>query len=118
MPQSATIESLPAAFRMMKAMQAEGVEWGEDYRTAARAALKEVLEARATSRVPQAGAKLEGRADAAPDPMGFSSDRRGNTQPGSVPVRFLTHQGGEQCGEQGEAQCDQPHPFVSRGEVV
>ncbi len=46
MPQSATIESLPAAFRMMKAMQAEGVEWGEDYRTAARAALKEVLEAR------------------------------------------------------------------------
>ena len=46
MPQSATIESLPAAFRIMKAMQAEGVEWGEDYRTAARAALKEVLETR------------------------------------------------------------------------
>ena len=35
MPQSATIESLPGAFRMMKAMQAQGVEWGEDYRTAA-----------------------------------------------------------------------------------
>ena len=46
MPHVATIESLPAAFRMMKAMQAEGVEWGEDYRTAARAALKEVLETR------------------------------------------------------------------------
>ncbi len=44
MPQSATIESLPAAFRMMKAMEAEGVEWGEDYRTATRAALKQVLE--------------------------------------------------------------------------
>ena len=39
MPQSATIKSLPAAFRMMKAMQAEDVEWGEDYRGAARQAL-------------------------------------------------------------------------------
>jgi hypothetical protein len=35
MPQTATIKSLPAAFRMLKAMQAEGVEWSEDYRTAA-----------------------------------------------------------------------------------
>jgi transposase-like protein len=46
MPQSATIKSLPAAFRMMKAMQAEGVEWGEDYRGAARQALTELLEGR------------------------------------------------------------------------
>jgi hypothetical protein len=30
MPQTATITSLPAAFEMMKAMQASGVEWGED----------------------------------------------------------------------------------------
>jgi len=44
MPQRATIESLPRAFRMMKAMRAEGVEWGEDYRQAARAALKGVIE--------------------------------------------------------------------------
>ena len=45
MPQVATITSLPAAFRMMKAMQAEGVEWGEDYRTAVgRAAVVDVLE--------------------------------------------------------------------------
>ncbi len=35
MPQAATIKSLPRAFRMMKAMQAEGIEWGEDYRGAA-----------------------------------------------------------------------------------
>ena len=35
MPQAATIKSLPCAFRMMKAMQAEGIEWGEDYRVAA-----------------------------------------------------------------------------------
>jgi putative transposase len=46
MPQTATIKSLPAAFRMMKAMQAEGVEWGEDYRGSARAALAELLEGR------------------------------------------------------------------------
>jgi hypothetical protein len=43
MPQAATIKSLPAAFAMMQAMQAEDVEWGEDYRAAARAALAEVL---------------------------------------------------------------------------
>jgi hypothetical protein len=39
MPQTATIKSLPAAFRMMKAMQAAGVEWGEDYRAGARHAV-------------------------------------------------------------------------------
>jgi putative transposase len=46
MPQTATIKSLPAAFAMMKAMQAEGVEWGEDYRGAAQQALVELLEGR------------------------------------------------------------------------
>ena len=46
MPQAATLKSLPAAFRMMKAMQAEGVEWGEDYRTAARTAVIDVLASR------------------------------------------------------------------------
>jgi hypothetical protein len=46
MPQTATIKSLPAAFAMMKAMQAEGVEWGEDYRGVARQALAELLEGR------------------------------------------------------------------------
>ena len=46
MPQTATIKSLPAAFRMMKAMQADDVEWGEDYRGAARQALAELLEGR------------------------------------------------------------------------
>ena len=43
MPQTATIKSLPAAFRMMKAMQADGVEWGEDYRQGARKAVAELL---------------------------------------------------------------------------
>jgi transposase-like protein len=46
MPQTATIKSSPVAFEMMKAMQAEDVEWGEDYRQAARAALVELLEGR------------------------------------------------------------------------
>ena len=46
MPQTATIKSLPAAFAMMKAMRAEDVEWGEDYRAAARDALAKVLEGR------------------------------------------------------------------------
>jgi transposase-like protein len=46
MPQTATVKSLPGAYAMMKAMQAEGVEWGEDYRAAARQALAELLEGR------------------------------------------------------------------------
>jgi len=46
MPRSATIKSLPRAFRMMKAMQAQGLEWGEDYRFAARDALTDILEGR------------------------------------------------------------------------
>jgi hypothetical protein len=46
MPQSATIKSLPAAFGMMKAMQGDGVEWGEDYRQGARQAVAELLRGR------------------------------------------------------------------------
>lgn len=46
MPQTATIKSLPAAFRMMKATQAGRVEWGEDYRVGARDALAALLRGR------------------------------------------------------------------------
>jgi putative transposase len=46
MPQTATIKSLPAAFRMMKSMQVEGVEWGEDYRQGARDAVAALLRGR------------------------------------------------------------------------
>ena len=35
MPHVATIKSLPRAFRIMKAMQAQGIEWSGDYRQAA-----------------------------------------------------------------------------------
>lgn len=51
MPQAATIESLPRAFQMMKAMQADGVEWGEDYRQAAAAALQDILHGRMASSI-------------------------------------------------------------------
>jgi len=44
MPHGVTIDSLPAAFEMMKAMRAEGVEWSRDYRPAARAAVRDLLE--------------------------------------------------------------------------
>ena len=44
MPRVATIRSLPAAFRIMKRMRGQGIEWGEDYRRAGAEALKDVLE--------------------------------------------------------------------------
>ena len=45
MPQrAATIESLPAAFAMVKAMQAQGLDWGEGYRPLGRQALAEIIE--------------------------------------------------------------------------
>lgn len=47
MPQrAATIESLPEAFAMVKAMQAAGLEWGEGYRPLGRRALAEIIEGR------------------------------------------------------------------------
>ena len=40
MPQrAATIESLATAFEVVKAMQADGLEWGEGYRALGRQAL-------------------------------------------------------------------------------
>ncbi len=65
MPQVATIKSLPGAFRMMKAMQAQGIEWSEDYRQAGRQALKEILEGRMAAGVDHhlAGMAARGEAD-------------------------------------------------------
>ncbi len=42
---AATIESLPAAFEVVKAMQADGLDWGEGYRPLGRRALAEIIEA-------------------------------------------------------------------------
>ena len=43
---AATITSLPMAFEFVKAMQADGLEWGEGYRPLARQALEEIIEGR------------------------------------------------------------------------
>jgi transposase-like protein len=47
MPQrTATIESLPVAFEVMKSMQVQGLDWGEGYRPLGRQALGAILEGR------------------------------------------------------------------------
>jgi len=51
MSQTATIKSLARAFRMMEAMQSDGIEWGDDYRHAGAAALKDVLEGQMANRI-------------------------------------------------------------------
>ena len=43
---TATIESLPEAFEMVKAMRADGPDWGTDCRQAARQALAEIIQGR------------------------------------------------------------------------
>lgn len=43
---TATIESLPMAFAMVKQMQAAGLEWGEGYRPLGRRALAAIIEGR------------------------------------------------------------------------
>jgi putative transposase len=64
MPQSATIKSLPRAFRMMEAMQAQGVEWGEDYRLAAADALKAILSGRMDAAIDRHLADMAARQEA------------------------------------------------------
>jgi putative transposase len=64
MPRAATMKSLPRAFRMMKAMQAQGVEWGEEYRQAAGAALKGILEGRMAAGIDRHLAEISARGEA------------------------------------------------------
>ena len=44
MPQTVTIRSIPEAFEVMKAMQAQGLEWGEGYRSLGRQAITAILQ--------------------------------------------------------------------------
>ena len=44
MPRTVTIRSSPETFAVIKQMQAQDCEWGEDYRAAGRAALAQILE--------------------------------------------------------------------------
>lgn len=62
--QSATIESLPHAFGMMKAMQAQGIEWGADYRPAAAEALKAILAGRMEAAIDHHLAEMAARQEA------------------------------------------------------
>jgi len=48
---AATITSLPMAFEVVKAMQADGLDWGEGYRPACRQALEEIIEAQMAAAV-------------------------------------------------------------------
>ena len=51
MPRTVTIKGLPEAFAVIKEMQAQDCEWGEDYRAAGHAALAEILERQMALRV-------------------------------------------------------------------
>ena len=44
MPQAVTIRSLPRAFELVKAMQMQGLEWGEGYRRLGRDAIAGILQ--------------------------------------------------------------------------
>jgi putative transposase len=61
MPQAVTICSLPAALDFLKGMQAQGIEWGSDYRSHAREAVKVVLEERMAAEVDRHLASIAAR---------------------------------------------------------
>ena len=64
MPQAATIKSLPRALRLMKTMEADGIEWGEDCRGAAAEALKGVLAGRMDAEIDRHLAEMARRGEA------------------------------------------------------
>ena len=73
MPQrTATIESLPMAFALVKEMQADGLEWGEGYRPLGREALAEIIQGRMVEAVDGWLDSLDGLA---------MRDRRNGTYP-------------------------------------
>ncbi len=46
MSRTVTLKSLPRAFAMIREIEHQGYDWGEDYRRAGRAAVVDVLEGR------------------------------------------------------------------------
>ena len=56
---AATITSLPMAFEVVKAMQADGLDWGEGYRPLGRQALEEIIEGQMAAAVDCYLAQLE-----------------------------------------------------------
>ena len=59
---TATIESLPMAFEVVKAMRADGLEWGESYRPLGRQALAEIIQGRMAEAVDDWLDSLDGSA--------------------------------------------------------
>jgi putative transposase len=61
---AATITSLPMAFEVVKAMQADGLEWGEGYRPLGQRALAEIIEGQMAAAVDRYLDQLEADDDA------------------------------------------------------
>ena len=61
MSRTVTIRSLREAFALIKQMQSEEYDWGEDYRPAGRQALAEILEAQMARRVDRRLAEMAAR---------------------------------------------------------
>ena len=53
MPQAVTIRSLPRAFEFVKAMQAQGLEWGEGYRGLGREVIAAILQGQMAQAIDQ-----------------------------------------------------------------
>lgn len=79
---AATIESLPMAFEFVKAMQADGLEWGEGYRPLARQAIAEIIEQQMAAAVDRHLEALE--ADDAADRRNGSYRRHLLTELGDI----------------------------------
>ena len=59
---TATIESLPMSFEVVKAMRADGLAWGEGYRPLGRQALAEIIQGRMAEAVDDWLDSLDGSA--------------------------------------------------------
>ena len=83
--QAATITSLPMAFEMVKAMQADGLEWGEGYRRLGRQAVAAIIEEQMAAAVDRYLDQLE--ADDAPDRRNGHYPRHLLTTLGDIELR-------------------------------
>ena len=86
MPQrAATIESLPMAFAFVKAMRADGLEWGEGYRPLGRAAIARIVEEEMAAAVDRHLEALDGEGE--PDRRNGTYPRRLLTELGDIELR-------------------------------
>ena len=85
--QAATITSLPMAFEMVKAMQAEGLEWGEGYRPLGRRAVAAIIEEQMAASVDRYLAQLEADDASEPDRRNGHYNRHLLTTLGDIELR-------------------------------